>query len=104
MRRFFGALSVATAGLMVAVGASRIAAADESSSSADAQQAQAIRECFRQAPDLANNRIVVKVDDGIAALEGTVDSQKEKKEAQQLAHVPGILGVNNRLKVAVGGK
>jgi hypothetical protein len=37
-------------------------------------------------------------------LEGTVDSQKEKKEAQQLAHVDGILGVNNRLEVRVSAK
>jgi hypothetical protein len=44
------------------------------------------------------------VDDGIAVLEGTVDSQREKKEAQQLAHVDGILGVNNRLEVRGAGK
>jgi len=32
-------------------------------------------------------------------LEGTVDSQREKKEATSLANVDGILGVNNRLHV-----
>jgi len=50
------------------------------------------------------HRIDVHVDDGIAVLEGTVDSKQEKKEAQQLAHVDGILGVNNRLAVRGAGK
>jgi hypothetical protein len=44
------------------------------------------------------------VDDGIAVLEGTVDSEREKKEAQRLAHVEGVLGVNNRLHVRGTGK
>ena len=44
------------------------------------------------------------VDDGIAVLEGTVDSTREKKEAQRLAHVDGILGVSNRLHVRGAAK
>jgi osmotically-inducible protein OsmY len=72
--------------------------------SADAKQEQQIQAQFQKAPDLKNNHIKVEIDDGIAVLEGTVDSQREKKEAQQLAHVDGILGVNNRLEVRGAGK
>ena len=102
MRRIWVALSVATAGLIL-VGTSSMAVADESSTGADEKQEQQIEARLEKAPDLENNRIKVDVDDGIAVLEGTVDSAREKKEAQRLAHVDGILGVNNRLHVA-GGK
>lgn len=104
MRRILLGLSFATAGLIGAVGTSRTAAADEGRTRVDAQQEQQIRQELQKAPGLENNRIVVKVDDGIAVLEGTVDSQQEKKEAQQCAHVDGILGVNNRLHVRAAGK
>jgi osmotically-inducible protein OsmY len=80
------------------------AVADESSTGADRKEEQQIQAQFQKAPDLENNHIAVTVDDGIAVLEGTVDSQREKKEAQQLAHVDGILGVNNRLQVRGAGK
>ncbi|HXT99546.1 MAG TPA: BON domain-containing protein [Polyangia bacterium] len=105
MRRILMALSAGTAGLLLA-GTGRLAVADESSggTAADTKQEQQIRATFQKTPDLRNDRIDVKVDDGIAVLEGTVDSQKEKKEAQQLAHVDGILGVNNRLQVRGAGK
>ena len=98
MRRILVTLSVATAGLTM-LGMSWRALADEGSVGANARQEQDIRACFENTPDLKNDRIDVKVDDGIAVLEGTVDSAKEKKEAQKLAHVDGILGVNNRLQV-----
>ena len=104
MRRSFLGLSVAIAGLMGAVGTSRSAVADEGRTRIDAQEEQQIRQCLKKAPDLENDRITVKVDDGIAVLEGTVDSKAEKKEAQKLAHVDGILGVNNRLHVRAAGK
>jgi osmotically-inducible protein OsmY len=103
MRRFLSVASIGAAGL-VAIGMSSRAAADESSRGADLKQEQQIREQFHKAADLENNRISVNVDDGIAVLEGTVDSVREKKEAQQLAHVDGILGVNNRLQVRAAGK
>lgn len=103
MRRVLLALSVATVGLIV-VGTSSMAVADEGSSAADDKQEQQIRAQLNKAPDLQNNHIEVDVDDGIAVLEGTVDSAREKKVAQQLAHVGGILGVNNRLEVRGAGK
>jgi osmotically-inducible protein OsmY len=105
MRRIWLALPVAAGALIVGAMSPR-AAADESSTGADRdkQQEQQIQAQFQTTRDLENNRIDVSVDDGIAVLEGTVDSQREKKEAQQLAHVDGILGVNNRLKVRGAGK
>jgi osmotically-inducible protein OsmY len=98
MRRVWGALSLAAAGLIVQLGATS-PRAEESSTDADDRQEEQIRAALQQAPDLANNRIEVDVDDGIAELEGTVDSQREKKRATELAHVDGVLGVNNRLEV-----
>ena len=86
MRRIWLALSVATAGLIL-MATSSMAVADESSTGADDKQEQQIEARLQKAPDLKNNRIEVDVDDGIAVLEGTVDSAREKKEAQQLAHV-----------------
>ena len=102
MTRIALALSVATSALILgAIGPKAVA--DESSTGADKKEEQQIRAQFQKTPDLNNNLIAVSVDDGIAVLEGAVDSEQEKKEAQQLAHVDGILGVNNRLHVA-GGK
>jgi osmotically-inducible protein OsmY len=98
------ALSAATAGLLL-LGTGSRAVADDSSAAAqatadtNAQEEQEIRTQFDKTSDLKNKHIDVKVDDGIAVLEGTVDSQREKKEAQQLAHVDGVLGVNNRLQI-----
>ena len=103
MRRVWSALSVATAGLIL-MGTSSMAVADESSTGADEKEEQQIRVQLQTAPELRNNHIEVNVDDGIAVLEGTVDSAREKKAAQQLAHVGGILGVNNRLEVRGAGK
>jgi len=103
MTRIALALSVAGGALVLGAMSPR-AVADESSTGADRKEEQQIQAQFQKAPDLENNHIAVTVDDGIAVLEGTVDSQREKKEAQQLAHVDGILGVNNRLQVRGAGK
>jgi osmotically-inducible protein OsmY len=103
MKRIGFALSVVTAGLIL-VGASSLAVADDDATGADDKQEHQIEARLQKAPDLKNNRIEVDVDDGIAVLEGTVDSPREKKEAQRLAHVDGILGVNNRLEVRGAGK
>jgi osmotically-inducible protein OsmY len=103
MTRIWFSLAAATAGLILG-GTSSSAVAEESSTRADGVQEQQIHARLDQAPDLRNNFIDVKVYDGIAVLEGAVDSEKEKKEAQQLAHVDGILGVNNRLQVGNPGK
>src|SRR5205809_8544 len=102
-RKRFG-VSGAAAGLtgvmFLTLGAtSSTAVADESRPRADVVQEQEIHARLDQAADLRNNFIDVKVYDGIAVLEGAVDSEQERKEAQQLAHVDGVLGVNNHLVV-----
>jgi len=96
VKRFWFALSAA--GLILS-GTTSIALADERDAGADERQARQIWATLRGAADLEDNLIQVDVEDGIATLEGAVDSQQERTEAQQLAHVGGILGVNNRLKV-----
>lgn len=105
MRRIWFALSIGTSALIVGAMTPK-AVADESSAgtATDVKEEQQIDKVLQSTPDLKNNHIQVSVDDGIAVLEGTVDSQREKKEAQQLAHVDGILGVNNRLQVRSTGK
>jgi osmotically-inducible protein OsmY len=103
MSRTGQALFIAAVGLTL-VGTGAKAVADESTAAADEKQEAAIQAQLRKSPDLENNRVEVDVDDGIAVLEGTVDSEREKKEAQRVAHVEGILGVNNRLEVRGSGK
>jgi len=103
MKRVLLALSVAATAVILGV-ASPSALADESTKDVDDRQEKEILAELQKAPELRNNAIDVDVDDGIAVLEGTVDSKGEKKEAQERAHVEGILGVNNRLKVRGSGK
>ena len=96
MKRVWFAL--VTAGLIVA-GAGSMAVARERSAGPDESQAWKIWGVLRQATDLADELIQVDVEDGIVTLEGDVGSFRQREEAQQLAHVDGILGVNNRLKI-----
>ena len=103
MSRMWSLLAAAMAGVMLA-GTSPWADTEETSTDADDKQEEQIRAKLQKAPVLQGNRIDVDVDDGIAVLEGTVDSAKEKKEAARLAHVDGILGVNNRLGVQGAAK
>jgi hypothetical protein len=93
-------LAVATAGLMLGASSPRVLADDDQ----DDKQEQEIRTSLQKAPDLKDDYIAVDVDDGIAQLKGTVDSQAEKRKATQVAHVQGILGVDNRLEVRPAGK
>jgi len=99
MRRIWLVLAVAMTGLTLA-GSSPRADTDKSATGADERQEKQIRTKLEKAADLKGNHIEVDVDDGIAVLEGTVDSTQEKKEAARLSHVDGILGVNNRLAVS----
>ena len=98
MKRIFWARSVAAA-VLILMGMGSMAVADNSSAGADERLAAQIWTTLHQAPDLQDNQFTVDVDDGIVILEGSVDSEWEKKQAQLLAHFGGILGVNNRLKV-----
>ena len=58
---------------------------------------------LRADPELANNKIEVHVDKGVATLKGKVDSQMEKNRAVTLAAVPGVHIVDDQLKVASEG-
>jgi len=53
--------------------------------------------------DLANNRIDVRVSDGVATLKGTVDSDAERAKAVRLASITGIRVVDDQLKVESAG-
>jgi hyperosmotically inducible protein len=53
--------------------------------------------------DLKNNRIAVSVENSVATLKGTVDTSTEKTKAEELAHVDGIVRVDNELDVGSKG-
>lgn len=67
------------------------------------QQVAQIQMRLQKNPDLRNNTIGVTVDNGVATLTGTVDTQTEKSDAARLALVSGIVGVDNRLDVGSSG-
>ena len=58
---------------------------------------------LRSDPELANNRIEVHVDKGVATLKGKVDSELEKSRAVSLAAVPGVHIVDDQLKIGSEG-
>jgi osmotically-inducible protein OsmY len=66
-------------------------------------QAAEIQARLQKDPDLKNNRIDVTVDNGIATLKGTVDTEAEKANASRLAMVKGVVGVQNQLDVGSVG-
>jgi hyperosmotically inducible periplasmic protein len=68
-----------------------------------AQQVAQIQMRLQKNPDLMNNTIGVSVNNGVATLTGTVDTQAEKSDAARLALVSGIRGVDNRLDVGSKG-
>ena len=79
------------------------ALAREADSEQAQQQVAQIQMRLRKNPDLKNNAIDVTVNNGVATLTGTVDSQTEKSDAARLALVSGIVGVDNRLDVGSTG-
>ena len=77
MRRIWLALSIAAASLILGTGS--MAVGKQLPANPDEVLRDQIRMRLRTAPHLENNRITVDVDDGIAVLEGTVDSEARKK-------------------------
>jgi hyperosmotically inducible protein len=67
------------------------------------QQVAQIQMRLRKNADLKSNPIAVTVNNGVATLTGTVDTQTEKSNAARLALVSGIVGVDNRLDVGSTG-
>lgn len=65
------------------------------------QQAM-IRTRLQNDPSLQTTHIAVSIDNGVARLTGTVDSEAEKAAAARDATVAGVVGVDNRLVVTGG--
>lgn len=101
MTRVRGMVAVAMFGMLTA-GAVR---AEQVSGHEALNQSAEIQARLQKDPDLKNNRIDVTVDNGIATLKGTVDTNAEKVTASRLAMVKGVVGVQNQLDVgSVGAK
>jgi hyperosmotically inducible protein len=95
-------LGAMTIWLMSATTAGPVLAQPAGSAQAQQQVAQ-IQTRLQKNPDLKNNSIAVTVNNGVATLTGTVDSETEKSDAARLALVSGIVGVDNRLDVGSKG-
>ena len=50
-------------------------------------------------PDLKNTSVDIRVEDGTATLDGTVDTESERAKADRLARVKGVRRVDNQLEV-----
>ncbi len=81
------------------VGTTGPALAQQAGSAQARQQVAQIQMRLQKSSDLRNNTIGVTVNNGVATLTGTVDTQTEKSDAARLALVSGIVGVDNRLDV-----
>ncbi len=101
MTRVRGMLGVALFGLTVGGGAA--VRAEQVSGHGELNQAAQIQARLQKDADLKNNRVDVTVDNGIATLKGTVDTEAEKTRAAQLAMMKGIVGVQNQLDVGSTG-
>jgi osmotically-inducible protein OsmY len=64
---------------------------------------QQIESSLQRDPELKNNHIGVRVNNGVAALRGTVDTDAEKAKAERLAFVDGVTRVDNQLDVSGAG-
>ncbi len=97
MKRLLGVAATAALAVLLAIGgASR---ADEPTGREQMRTEKQIQALLQSDPDLANNRIDVRVSDGVASLKGTVDSEGERSRAVRLASLPGIRVVDDQLKV-----
>jgi hyperosmotically inducible periplasmic protein len=94
-----GLLAVAMFGTLTA-GSVR---AEQVSGHETLNQAAEIQARLQKDPDLKNNHIDVTVDNGIATLKGTVDTDNEKAQAARLSMIKGIVGVQNQLDVGSVG-
>jgi len=101
MTRMRGMLAVALFG--VTLGGAVGARAEQVSGHEALNQASQIQARLQKDADLKNNRLEVTVDNGIATLKGTVDTDAEKARAAQLAMIKGVVGVQNQLDVGSAG-
>jgi osmotically-inducible protein OsmY len=102
MKRMLGVGGLFAAALVLAVGVR--ARADESVSRELMKTEKQIQASLQSDPELANNRIDVRVSpDGVATLKGSVDSEVERSKAVRLAGVGGVRIVDDQLKVESAG-
>lgn len=77
--------------------------ADQLPGSGAIQAQSEIQTRWQQDTDLKNNRLQAIVDNGVATLKGTVDTEAERNRAGKLAMVKGVTQVDNQLKVGSEG-
>jgi len=99
MTRVRGMVAIALFGMLTA-GTVR---AEQVSGREAMNQTAEIQARLHKDPDLKNNQVDVSVDNGIATLKGTVDTEAEKANASRLAMVKGVIGVQNQLDVGSVG-
>jgi len=99
MIRMLG-VGAALAGLLALTGAAR---ADEPAGHEQMKVEKQIQANLQNDRDLANNKIDVRVSEGVATLKGTVDSETERGQAVSLASVSGVRVIDDQLKVAGAG-
>jgi len=86
------------------LGASGSAGAqDQVAGKAQMKLEKEVQKKLKNDSDLKNNRIDVKVDNSVATLKGTVDTQAEKSKAASLAQVDGVVRVDDQLEVGSKG-
>jgi hyperosmotically inducible protein len=79
------------------------ARAQQISGAEEAKTQRQIVSALQNDADLKNNRIDVRVDNGVAVLKGTVDTASERNKAGELARTGGIVRVDNQLEVGSRG-
>lgn len=86
-----------------ALGLSLAAVAAGADEADDAELRTKVEQRLERAEFVEHHDIRVRVDDGLVALEGTVEAEHAKQEAEEIARsVDGVKDVDNRLLVGVG--
>ena len=97
MKAFIGSVvcAVAMTGLSVA----SVGAAAPQAAASDKQLDTRIEQLIHKDPSLKKHNIDVSVDAGVVTLSGTVATEAESAKAKQLATVPGVTRVDNKIIV-----
>ena len=97
MKAFLGSVvcAVAMTGLSVA----SVGAAAPQAAASDKQLDSRIEQRIQKDPSLKKHNIDVSVDAGVVTLSGTVATEAESAKAKQLATVPGVTRVDNKIIV-----
>jgi hyperosmotically inducible periplasmic protein len=104
MKRLLGlGGTVAVVLALVLAGGGSAARADEPAGRELMRTEKQIQAALQSDRDLANNRIDVRVSDGVATLKGTVDSENERRKAVSLAGINGIRVIDDQLEVKSEG-